>query len=858
MPSSQNWVSIAWNGSVFCAVSYTGTAAATSPDGVTWTARTLPTSATWIKVHWNGTQFLAISLGGTAAATSPDGITWTARTLSASANWRDVAWNGTKYCVIGDATSTVCTSSDGITWSTQGIGLTGDWWAICVGQYGRFQVVEQLYGGSTRLRSSATGATGSWTSETLPSSSQWMDVVYTGNKVFAISQGTAGASKANDAGWVAATVPGAAWYVLGWNGTTMLAIHTSASAISNDEGATWSTALPAPTGISSAPTRLDMYDGGVSFAPTQLTLENPHGVSSAPTKLTMQATGISSASTMLALIPPGFSGNWTARVVLGGVDVSARLAGQVSVDASEGGARLASLSMQPTAGVVAPLDYVGKSIEIDYVLRVNGAEVPRRMFTGLVDSPAFDPATSLLTLDCTNDLQNRVAALDRAVVDGLIGGFYSLAVQGEIDDGWDYAQARLTTVAASLDADANNAIRLTPWHGLTAWATFGDGDIIDGSLSPELPRRALIMNTVRATFEYRYSRLRQRFAYLSWGGPVNDITPSGFQYPDQSTILSAAGGSGWTILGGVFYPAPVKIPYGAGFVYPDAGSVDLAILKLTQRHHQTVTETVTLTVTAPESVSVNGKLGYELRGALESTFSGGAWETALDMAPLLTETVTEMDYAPDALRADADYAIETLLAQAKTKILSTHRSARVRASVICQPEIDTDKAIQISTSHVNAFGKVAQVRHVLNIDAGSAITEFSLAMFGASGSGLVTPDPLVPPDPPAEATATHAWAYEVPQLTTAVSGGTPYQDSLMGWIVNPAPTITLHEVPDGSGGFKTETVPNPSYTSEIYPVSGFRASMPGVDDADRAPLEKAQASAYQIEIPLDAFSFTIT
>ena len=48
--------------------------AATSPDGITWTARTLPSSSPWISVTYANGIFVAVSGGttaSTAAATSP-------------------------------------------------------------------------------------------------------------------------------------------------------------------------------------------------------------------------------------------------------------------------------------------------------------------------------------------------------------------------------------------------------------------------------------------------------------------------------------------------------------------------------------------------------------------------------------------------------------------------------------------------------------------------------------------------------------------------------------------------------------------------------------------------------------------
>jgi len=85
MPVSSNWNSIAYGNNRFVAVSSTsGTIAAYSIDGVTWTASTLPATAAWTKITYGQGVFLAVSTT-TAAATSPDGITWTLRATSTAA-----------------------------------------------------------------------------------------------------------------------------------------------------------------------------------------------------------------------------------------------------------------------------------------------------------------------------------------------------------------------------------------------------------------------------------------------------------------------------------------------------------------------------------------------------------------------------------------------------------------------------------------------------------------------------------------------------------------------------------------------------------------------------------------------------
>ena len=86
LPSSSNWNSIAYGNNRFVAVSNTsGTIAAYSLDGITWTASTLPATAQWTKVTYGQGVFLAVSTT-TAAATSPDGVVWTARTTSTAAS----------------------------------------------------------------------------------------------------------------------------------------------------------------------------------------------------------------------------------------------------------------------------------------------------------------------------------------------------------------------------------------------------------------------------------------------------------------------------------------------------------------------------------------------------------------------------------------------------------------------------------------------------------------------------------------------------------------------------------------------------------------------------------------------------
>jgi hypothetical protein len=137
LPSTNTWAAIAWNGTNFCALGSTsGTVAATSPDGTTWTARTMPATTTWSSIAWNGTNFAALgnTAASTVAASSPDGITWTSRTLPTSAQWSQVIAGGSLFLATSSNTAFATSSDNGLTWTARtGPGLSSGIYSVAYG-----------------------------------------------------------------------------------------------------------------------------------------------------------------------------------------------------------------------------------------------------------------------------------------------------------------------------------------------------------------------------------------------------------------------------------------------------------------------------------------------------------------------------------------------------------------------------------------------------------------------------------------------------------------------------------------------------------------------------------------------------
>jgi hypothetical protein len=106
----------------------------TSPDGITWTARSAAEANSWYYVcHGNG-LFVAVAGNGTnRVMTSPDGITWTARAAAEANSWQSVCFgNGLFVAVAYTGTHRVMTSPDGITWTARSADLY-DWRSVCYG-----------------------------------------------------------------------------------------------------------------------------------------------------------------------------------------------------------------------------------------------------------------------------------------------------------------------------------------------------------------------------------------------------------------------------------------------------------------------------------------------------------------------------------------------------------------------------------------------------------------------------------------------------------------------------------------------------------------------------------------------------
>ncbi len=97
--------------------------AASSPDGINWTARTPAANNWWQAVSYGNGLFVAVARSGASnrIMTSPDGITWTARNSGINPDFSGVAYGAGIWVAVanGSTGGTTFTSYDGITWDEQ-------------------------------------------------------------------------------------------------------------------------------------------------------------------------------------------------------------------------------------------------------------------------------------------------------------------------------------------------------------------------------------------------------------------------------------------------------------------------------------------------------------------------------------------------------------------------------------------------------------------------------------------------------------------------------------------------------------------------------------------------------------------
>lgn len=188
--SRAGYTRVAFGAGLFVAVTAGSSSYSTSPDGVTWTARTFPESpgSSFDLVFAAGT-FVAMVGGTNRCYASTDGINWTTRSIPADVGvWVRVTYAGNLFFAFQASVSNpakIATSPDGITWTLRTAAYTGVY-GVAYGA-GVYVCIHQTSGASGVLGVSFDGVT--WFQRSIVNSAgsgitsaSWDNVVFLNGK----------------------------------------------------------------------------------------------------------------------------------------------------------------------------------------------------------------------------------------------------------------------------------------------------------------------------------------------------------------------------------------------------------------------------------------------------------------------------------------------------------------------------------------------------------------------------------------------------------------------------------------------------------------------------------------------------
>lgn len=463
-------------------------------------------------------------------------------------------------------------------------------------------------------------------------------------------------------------------------------------------------------------------------------------------------------------IKPGKSFAWTVRVLLGGVDVTTQLTGPLRIECTEDGDNVATFALWLGDAPVDVPSYTGMSLSIDFVVAGDPAITSRR-FTGALVQPAFDVVSRMLTCEATTRLVDTVEAMTLGAIEMLVGGLWSDDVF-EPTPGrsrWDYAQERLSTRPASLNADREGNPRMTLWHSTGVHWVFEPGSTLYESMDVSLAPLGEAVNRIELELDYRYSRYRQRNQNYTWYHPglEGNTSIDGFinwkgnssELPDIEMVVGAVDSAGWFLVSATWGRLPGDITSGPGSPWYNKNT-DLLLwteFRAAVRWTQRAVEQYRLRLEIPAAVSAVGPVIKRDRVVLDTdTEADRLWESA--------NTVLDDEGQPEgqpitlpARRDPArlDRAMACALHRASTQLLAAQRSNTVGWQVPLAHALDVEVGhrVRLLDQGVAASGTVISAVDEIDIATGAAMLTLTMAVSHGTAEAISTPltTPSAPP-----------------------------------------------------------------------------------------------------------------
>lgn len=551
------------------------------------------------------------------------------------------------------------------------------------------------------------------------------------------------------------------------------------------------------------------------------------------------------------------------------------LTGTLSITRSEGDSALASITLQPVAGSQDLSQYHGKRVTI----AASSATKTKLMYDGKVDVPRVDLIGKTITLDCTDTRKEKNNSLVATFVSGI--GYHSSAVFSDPLDIDTELNQRLETIPYAWDYGTDGIGRLTPWEPkAVADYVLGDGVIYYRNPTVSVLARGRVTNKTTITLSYNYQLLRHRerqytfdselgaVYYAAWGLPPTNIQlkqaieSAGWPYDNYQFVGLDPAGRYYFNNVAVFW-SPIKRTgevvtspkldmYGEQVVdqngkpvytskLVDKKSVDstnvyanTASWAASKRWAQNVTETIKITLQAPQSIGQYGEVSSEVSYGVADEYDATEWEAyeAHKAPPISAAQSANGDYLSSKatnVTAFNDMALTALNREA-TKIIKGHRDNQVDFEVPAWPDVELYHTVETAGGTINAKGKVSLIKHDFDMIEKEGSTEIKLSL--SLSIGAATDTPIVVPGRPSVTDAAYT-----PQTIRLASHTIP---------------LNGEQDPDWTGYIFQEKVrAGASVPAGLKIPVAMIIDTPDIDDESRDTREESAAQTYDIEIRND-------
>lgn len=557
---------------------------------------------------------------------------------------------------------------------------------------------------------------------------------------------------------------------------------------------------------------------------------------------------------------------WALKVVIGAVDVSSRLVGEVTIDAAEDSARVASVQFLVTSPAeLAMLE--SAQITIDVVASGNGFSATRRRFTGVVHSvDEFSVFDRVVSISCRDGYQERIkSARSAAAVLQLLGGL------GQVSDKivtWNvsspdpvaYFGAALATVPGFTFVDGAGQWRVRRWNITTADRVYTAADMFHPGPRIKSPSRNDVPSTIVASLTHRFYRLHNAEVDLRWDAwPRQYLLTRALPNLAVSTVMTALSSAGdWMVKG---TPAITTIPRGFYPVTPLGGGAPVPVMDggpevakavsvtMYRRWYQTIDRTFTVRIPMPGSASPDNAVSR----SVTSDFDAAGWEQGRqnavtlgifeDNPPFGFEEPPEVsgyqaldgpwpprnsavDHFGDVSSAEVDFAVGQVVAEAVRLAAQGRRNRNVSFDRPVDLRLDLGDVCGVDVFGVSGTGQMQRFAEKYNHDTGECVGDYQFAV--PDGNSTVT---------------TWSAGSTVPPLTVAHA---LLASPLLNFIGADTGTNTQPPNPDSVAGYLCNTVSPTTFYDDQAPVyvTQFRIVLPEIPADVRDPaVESVDVSA---------------